>query len=56
MALSKAEGPFGRPFDRLTVLSEAEGSMLSNVEATKGCVTLIPRPVKFSLRETAKPI
>jgi hypothetical protein len=30
--------------------------MLSNVEASKGRVTLIPRPVKFSLRETAKPI
>jgi hypothetical protein len=57
MALSKAEGPFGRPFDRLTVLSEVEGlTALSKVEASKGCVILVPRPVKFSLRETAKPI
>jgi len=44
MAVSRAEGPFGR----LTVLSK--------VEASKDCVTLIPRPVKFSLRETGKPI
>jgi hypothetical protein len=36
------------PFDKLMALSK--------VEASKGCVTLIPRPVKFSLRETAKPI
>jgi hypothetical protein len=44
MALSKAEGPFGRPFDRLTVLSKVEGlTALSKVEASKGCVTLIPR-------------
>jgi hypothetical protein len=35
MALSKAEGPFDRPFDRLTVLSK--------VEASKGRVTLITR-------------
>jgi hypothetical protein len=34
------------PFGRLTALSKK----------SKGCVTLIPRPVKFSLRETAKPI
>jgi hypothetical protein len=37
MALSKAEGPFGRPFDRpfdrLTVLSEVEGlTALSKVD------------------------
>jgi hypothetical protein len=32
MALSKIEGPFGK----LTALSK--------VEASKGCVTLIPRP------------
>jgi len=33
MALSKAEGPFGRPFDRLTVLSKVEGlTVLSRVE------------------------
>jgi hypothetical protein len=49
------------PFGRLTALSKAEGPFdklmaLSKVEASKGCVTLIPRPVKFSLRETAKPI
>jgi hypothetical protein len=41
------------PFDRLMALSYVEGSMLSNVEASKGCVSLIPRPVKFSLCETA---
>ncbi len=33
MALSKAEGPFDRPFDRLTVLSKVEGlTVLSKAE------------------------
>ena len=33
MALSKAEGPFDRPFDKLTVLSKVEGLMaLSKAE------------------------
>jgi hypothetical protein len=36
------------PFDKLMALSK--------VEASKGCVILVPRPVKFSLCETAKPI
>ena len=49
--------PFDKPFDKLTVLSKLEGLMaLSKVEASKGCVTLIPRPVTFSLCETAEPI
>jgi hypothetical protein len=60
------------PFDRLTVLSkvegltalsDVEGSMLSNVEASKGCVTLIPRhcgvllctPHSSGFRPAAKP-
>jgi hypothetical protein len=47
MALSKVEGPF----DRLTVLSKVEGLMaLSKVEASKGCVTLIPRHCGVLLR------
>jgi len=33
MALSKAEGPFDKPFDKLTVLSKVEGlTVLSKVE------------------------
>ncbi len=33
MALSKAEGPFDRPFDKLTVLSKVEGlTALSKAE------------------------
>ena len=33
MALSKIEGPFGRPFDKLTVLSKVEGlTALSKVD------------------------
>jgi hypothetical protein len=46
--LENARRPFDKPFERLT--------LLSRVEASKDCVTLVPRPVKFSLRETTKPI
>jgi hypothetical protein len=36
MALSKAEGPFDRPFDKLTVLSKVEGLMaLSKAEGRR---------------------
>jgi len=47
MALSKAEGPFGRPFDRLTVLSKVEGlTVLSKVEGLR-------YPYPSSLRRTS---
>jgi hypothetical protein len=36
MALSKAEGPFDMPFDRLTVLSKVEGlTALSKAEGQR---------------------
>jgi hypothetical protein len=47
MALSKAEGPFGRPFDGLTVLSKVEGlTALSKVEGLR-------YPYPSSLRRTS---
>jgi hypothetical protein len=61
----KAHLPFREPFDRLTVPSKVEGltalskvdpSTWLRVEASKGFVIRIPRPVKSSLRETAEPI
>jgi hypothetical protein len=42
MALSKAEGPFDRPFDKLTVLSKVEGLMaLSKVEGRRCASSLV---------------
>jgi hypothetical protein len=46
--------PVDMPFDRLTVLSRVEG--LTALSETEGLRYPHPRPVKFSLRETAKPI
>jgi hypothetical protein len=46
--------PFDRPFDKLTVLSKVEG--LTALSEAEGLRYPHPRPVKFSLCETAKPI
>ncbi len=42
MALSKAEGPLDRPFDKLTVLSKVEGLMaLSKAERLRSASSFV---------------
>jgi hypothetical protein len=50
MALSKAEGPFDRPFDKLTVLSKVEGlTALSKAEGRRCASPFVTAPY-FSVR------